>query len=538
MSIRVAICIGDPEVIDTSPPFSNFDFREKRFPNCTPLGRILSQARSLGYRTMVIEKITSSEFALHDDEDLAAAGKTAIGHFKGSDLFRLTFFDQNFRDSRSTQGISEEHFLGYAIVKGNTFEQFTQWVVFESIVNMRRHDNAYFHARKEYQIRSVDKVFSLSGNLFCQQNGITNVCAHAALRVAIASFEGLNDIDYREINQILATSGIPYKPNTGTGLNMDQIRAVLQSKGIGFFEMKLQDKFPFQQYLYGSVESGYPAILIFGTNSSSGQSHAVPVFGHTFNDDTWVPNAEVGYFSKGLGINVMSSEKWVSTYIAHDDNFGSNYCIPRTYFGNPSNQIALGLIPSPCTCNAMIAEIIGVWFLFEVQKILSRLNAKRNEIWLNRLCHALTKNSAIVVTRPILLHQKTYVSHLKEMSGWDGSKLQNDQINGISEYLGGNFWMIEVSLQELFPTNRRKLGEVLIRCDTVPKTEPDLMKSVIIARLPGVWLFPDAQGKIIDADNSLISHTELFSFLKPSPSNTPNRSIYTRLLELMRSLRG
>ncbi|MCS1409971.1 MAG: hypothetical protein M2R45_03159 [Verrucomicrobia subdivision 3 bacterium] len=55
------------------------------------------------------------------------------------------------------------------------------------------------------------------------------------------------------------------------------------------------------------------------------------MFGHTLNRDTWVPFAKSSYFSVGGTHRFLYSDLWVSMFIGHDNNFGSNICIPRYY---------------------------------------------------------------------------------------------------------------------------------------------------------------------------------------------------------------
>ena len=53
----------------------------------------------------------------------------------------------------------------------------------------------------------------------------------------------------------------------------------------------------------------------------------MPVIGHTFSEDMWVPDAD-NYFEKQ---KYYSSERWMSEFLIHDDNFGPYLCLPRNY---------------------------------------------------------------------------------------------------------------------------------------------------------------------------------------------------------------
>ena len=194
------------------------------------------------------------------------------------------------------------------------------------------------------------KPFKVNGYLYAQQNALTNVCAHVALRTAAARFHPNGDMSYREMNQLLGIDHVKVKMGEGSGLTTQQMQRVLEAAGAKCFPADYSNPSanppPFQKYIYGSIESGYPAIVIFGTTDPDGSLHAVPVFGHTLNQDTWVPSADFSYFKIGEGTKYIPSESWLSMFIAHDDNWGSNYCIPRHYLrpkplprrGNPRQR--------------------------------------------------------------------------------------------------------------------------------------------------------------------------------------------------------
>ena len=459
MNLRTCKSLEPPKVFSTKRPFSNFAFRDAHFPLCEPAGRILSQARRLEFKTIVIEKIPSVGFSKDDDSELKKAN---VGFVK-SELFRLSFFKKAFRQPDGIKRCLERDFLGYAILKGNELQNnVKRWIVFESVIFPPRHDNNFTHSKKSYDVRSGAKTFKVRGNLYCQQNGITNVCAHVALRTVISAIVKSGDISYREINRILEKAGKPHE--TGNGLSKEQMKIVLEKKKIGFFEFfqKETAAIPYQKYLYGSIEMGYPALLGFKLKRTGDQveRHIIPVLGHTFNEDTWVPNAESGYFSIGKDTRYVPSEAWVSTYICHDDNFGSNFCIPRLYIGQGAEKeseevYALGTLPKNCMCDPIEAEAVAVDYLYS---IVPKMEA--NIEWVNRLKAAVQKSW--VVLRPVLMSAEKYAAHLYKMRGWDtgGEKIDRNMVNILRQHLKGDLWVVEVSFPELFPANKRKFSSL------------------------------------------------------------------------------
>jgi hypothetical protein len=145
-------------------------------------------------------------------------------------------------------------------------------------------------------------------------------------------------MSYRQMNQLLGFDQVMKKTE---GLNLQQMVKVLEAAGAKCFQADYSKPNaaapPFQKYLYGSIESGYPAIIIFGTTAEDGSLHAIPIFGHTFNQDTWVPNAEGSYFKVGEGTKYIPSESWLSMFVAHDDNWGQTTVFHATIC-NPGNR--------------------------------------------------------------------------------------------------------------------------------------------------------------------------------------------------------
>lgn len=512
MNLRTVKPLGPPRVFLSKKPFSNFTFRDDHFPGCNPLGRILSQARRLGFKAIVMEKIPAVGFAKSDDLEL----KKSTPEFIKSELFRLSFLKRVLRSPVGIKRCRNDDFLGYAILKGNQFRSGTvQWIIFESIVTPPRHDNNYLHSKKSCSVRSDTRLFKIRGNLYCQQNGITNVCAHVALRTIIASLTKKGDVSYREINRILEKVGLPHPPKEH--LSTEQIKAVLENKKIGFYEIwqTQASAIPYQKYLYGSIEIGYPALLGFHFKDPRDQlvGHIIPVIGHTFNEDTWVPNAESSYFTIGKDTRYVPSEAWVSTYICHDDNFGSNYCIPRLYVGQGQKiegVYALGTLPRACKCDPIEAEAVAVDYLYS---IVPTMRAVGNQ-WVNRLKEAVGRSW--VVLRPVLISGEAYVQHLKKIKGWGqkDEKVDRGMISILSQHLHNDFWVVEVSFPELFPANRRKLGEIVLRSDIKPSPQRDY-SSFILARLPGSFLFMQktAEGVVsfVEIPSGINTHSDIVS---------------------------
>jgi len=89
-----------------------------------------------------------------------------------------------------------------------------------------------------------------------------------------------------------------------------------------------------------------------------------------------------------------------------------------------------------------------------------------------------------------------------------------DMILLLRKYLRGRlYWLIELSVPELFSANRRKVGEVLLRADVDPGIKRNF-NNFVIARLPGNFVLYDGGGpsnpRYTFIPSGAKSHVELY----------------------------
>lgn len=508
-ALRETKCLGVPEVLDARPPFSNFDFVEQKFGSCRPLQRILSLARMAEFSTIVLENISSVGYSKEEDEDLLAYGIQP----SDKNLIRISFFKGQFSAVAAIKDQKDSDYLGYAILKVVPTKQHTfRWIVFESVIKASRHVNNYYHVGKEYEILCGDKNFKIKGTIYCQQNGLTSVCAHVALRTAIATTTGYDDVSYKAMNEILKKKGCPHRIEN-RGLTDIQIKSILDDLGIKYsvhvYEPQSNDPIPFQKYIYGSIESGYATLLGFYGRNEVG--HVIPVLGHTFNEDTWVPNAETSYFRIGKNIRYVPSETWVSTYICHDDNFGPHFCLPRQYLTVKDKVIVISFEPAEAKFDAVSAEVVAIEYL---NKIIQSFPEQLANAWSRRLKDAVLVQRGWIVLRPLFMSGAQYITHLNSLTGWEGEKISPDLVKKLAPILKNHYWIVEFSLPELFPANKRKLGEVVLDA-SIAITPQTFSAAYMFARLPGElnWLALDENKKVFlsKIDSGIKTHTQLYS---------------------------
>jgi hypothetical protein len=482
------------ELIDIVRPHSNFDLIDQRFPELVTLRRLFSLVRHHGGRTLVIERLLASKDLAEENEDT----RQIRPEFSRSTAFRFSFFRRSLPDADSLALTTDNELIGYAIVKDDEFGRKHQSRIYESVLRSSNHPNSFIKREPVWVIRVGNKTYRIKGHLYAQQNGLTNCCGHMAVRTAIASFGG-REMSYREMNRILGISLATRKP--GDGINGVEMVKLLEAAGARCFEADYRATSsatppPFQKYVYGSVESGYPAIISFQTTTDVTSYHAIPIFGHTFNSDTWVSSAERSYFQVGAGTRYIPSESWVSMYIAHDDNWGSQYCIPRTYFqtqhpveaavGSGSSAVrecvahVIATVPKNVRVSPIRAEVLAADYLFALRRQLSKL---RRNVWATRLSKHAAQN--LVVLRPILVTTTEYCSHLRRVRDWRHNQIDAGIISALDGLPKKSLWMIEVSLPELFSANLRKVGEVVVRAEK--NLGRNRLSAFFLARLPGYF---------------------------------------------------
>lgn len=410
-----------------SRPHSNFHFVETHFNGLEPLRRIFSQARLLNCSTVLVEKLTEADDATEEDEDLAKVNP----RFRGSECTRLAFF----RHPDLKNGVEKIAPLGYAIVKKDKYndKKNDRLHVFESVLPAVRHPNNFVHGSPEHSFRVGEENFTCQGYLYAQQNHVTKSCAHVALRTILGRFHPESAFSYRRISSLagMQSMGPRFKPE----MQIDQMESVLSALDVKVATAQYGPgvrrlPFPFHSQIYSCVESGFPAIAIFRTRKGRPNiRHAIPVFGHTFNEDSWVAHGS-SYFSVGKSLRYLPSDAWTSMFVAHDDNCGSNFCIPRRYLESEIRAV-LATYPANVDLTGSEAESLGSSILLDIiehARTDGPTGADLPPIWTQRLgWYARDKKT---VHRALLVTRDTYSRHLQALRDWNG---QADDIELVQE---------------------------------------------------------------------------------------------------------
>lgn len=495
MQVEHRIALGEQlAIFPAQAPFSSFKFIESRFKGIDSVRRCFSLARSLGMKTVTLEKIPCVGLLSEENQEILEY----FPDYQFKEALRLCFWK---RDFKSVSHLKSRDLIGYAILKHDKVrsKRYDRWHIFEAVFRKYPHPHNCIPRPKRFKIACSEKVYSIIGILYCQQNSLNKACAQVALRSLLSNHLPEGDISYKKINEL---AGITPKSGRfpGRGLNVIDIRRILDGLGIGFKDIdytqneELRNTLPYQKFLYAGIESGAGALLGFRLSGpdipdDSPPRHIIPFFGHTFNKDTWVPDAELSYFDVGGGVGYVPSENWTSSFIGHDDNFGPNFCVPRCHVNRDNVDYVVELFNKETQYGGVHAEAVSLGFIYSLAP--SIVSASDQNYWIKRLIKFIRDKR--IVLRALFVEKKAYLGHLRNFTDWDGNREAGDFLDRLEAVLPSFVWVVEVSLPQLFPANERKIGEVLLNPFVRPDTSKDIdFDLFLMARIPCYYFFLDS----------------------------------------------
>ncbi|MDR1924761.1 MAG: hypothetical protein LBQ66_10345 [Planctomycetaceae bacterium] len=476
--------------VQTSPEkgHSNFlflrNFLDQRRINqkyIPSLIRIFSLARKLHFKGMLVDQIPCEESEILEEENKVLTQKCI--EYASSEVYKFSFFGKDSEDD-----INTDSFLGYAVLKidRDSHGQPLCNHIFESVIAPPRlsEQNNFLHCRRKYRVsNTLGDGFVIEGSLYAQQNIKTFVCAHVALRAALACILPEGDISYQRLAQLAGKRD---------GLEPADIDRVFT--GLGLHSRKIEfepcphntksQSIPCPEYMremYGFIESGSPVLL--GFELADGRRHIVPVLGHTFNEDSWVPPSNRGYF-KSQNLRFFSSEQWLSSNLIHDDNFGPYYCMPRQFLTKANFRLLYGIGTQKAALHSINAELTAIDFFHQSVSLLAGFSI--GDPWMD-LFQVFADQKRLVL-RAVYISKEEYLEHLQKISA-DDSIDGSSAVGAICKVLPTHFWMVEASMQELFSASRKKFGEVIICPDGEDVTFNPC--SFICMRLPSCVIIRD-----------------------------------------------
>lgn len=421
---------------------------------------------------------------------------------------RLSFLAYPHRTGLKIDVIPEEALLGSALVTmieapGHGCLS----VVSDCVVRCPPLLNNYVHLQRRFNREVRGRFFSVQGTYFCQQDGLTGVCAHAAVRMYLAnhprgpeappSYEYINtDILGLDADRVrrLGTD------TEGGGLNASELVKVLSSYGLNAFihDYDQERDRDYAADVYAAIESQAPALLAFRTNRAR---HVVVAVGHTLNTDLWLPQVQLEYFEEDDGPQHHRSNMWVEDYIVHDDNFGMLQCLPARCLGASPNaadgasKAVLNLLGFGGKALACISDRQGnvdgknaeIFALDILYNVLPQLAPSGEEmVWLHRLREAVRADRKGPVLRTFQTSKNDYLGHLRLIRDREDSALEPRAVDLAETVLPDHFWITEFTLPDLYTANKRKLGELLCSASDPGTSDPSGgMPEFLLLRLPG-----------------------------------------------------
>lgn len=481
---------------------SFFDLVREHFRQCPerkePFHRFLGWMRVLGAETYTVEDL---EIVGELNDEREALQHAVMGSVQ-SKVTRFSFFSTaSTNNVRDHDEVPNDALVGYAVVARQQLQGQTISYVLESVISwppaaasnkngLSGRENYYIHSLRNQNTtvgtQEGHRDFSIIGPFFTQQNGLTSVCAHAAIRCSLNSMSAYTGVKVtnKHINDVLHLpyDAIPPTLDSGDnaalvagleGLKASQIKTAIERISEGYlttesFAVTFDVYTDFDRFLYPYMESGFPVILgVNGWDYAAQRNikHVVTVLGHTLNADRWTPEARAYYGQPQHG-DFYSACDWTDHYIVHDDRQGQ-FCtiqsdILRTIFipaRNPQIHpvLALAVIPKDIQLTGHALEPISV------DVISLMLNGRKNSESLGRWeaeLHLIIKEkplNPIFVTRVTLQDRDVYRAHLYKNLNGPLTSSQHQQLQELPDKI----WVCEVTLPSLYTANAKKFGEVI-----------------------------------------------------------------------------
>src|SRR5205085_6011842 len=169
--------------------------------------------------------------------------------------------------------------------------------------------------------------------------------------------------------------------------------------------------------LHSILASGYPALIIFRT--ASGDEHVVTAFGYTHNPDEWRSEGVNAYLRSAPIVPYYPSTQWVDHFLVHDDNVGPYYTIDISTVMDFKVSTVIGLTPPDVRSYPAMVEMAAA------EALKSILGQVPDSVWGRRL------QRYPLILRTTLRSREEYRSHLKNLVGYDKSRLTPDELTWV-----------------------------------------------------------------------------------------------------------
>ncbi|MBJ7410403.1 MAG: hypothetical protein JHD15_08570 [Phenylobacterium sp.] len=450
-----------------------------------PLHRLCTLARKMHVRSIVIEDALERPDVAAEIEHLEAWAPVKTGEVTAAAVSFLT------RPRGRAGPPAAEDLIGQAVIITFPVDGGQRSYVHEAVFRLPRSGrrapqpllNNYVPVVTAATVEIRGARHDIEAAVFHQQNGVTSVCVHSTVRCLLRNLAH-RTVSTAELNAVWAFAGGRHEVNTV------KLKAAFEHYGVRPVPYDLTDKnAPIGHSVEDTTwrtltclaESGTSGVLIFEPVGPA--SHVVPVLGFTLNTDEWLPQAAPAYL-EGRPQEETSSA-WVDHLVVHDDLLGPYYCISRSgLFERPTGRratlkpnAALALLPPAVEVSPVQAEEVAREAFAKIHPALRRHGFGTGVWW-----DLLTRDRARRVYRTTLVRRDDYIAGLRSAPFRRNAKADAlETLADLESKIPEQFWLVELTLPQLFVGNRAKLGELLI--EVAPA---DDLAAVAGFRLPGV----------------------------------------------------
>ena len=364
-----------------------------------------------------------------------------------------------------------------------------RWNIYESMLHPPVDAMSVVPNTNTFEIKCKDKLFTISGVLFCGEDGLSKSCVHTTMR-SIASLALNRDVSFQEILSIECLRG----KDPVEGMSVKEIHAVFDALKVPYnsVDFSMMDAMNAglpkpEEFILSAISAGSGAFLGFAVSDFN---HLISVYGYIYDPVSVDFLTTAHYFKADRDVG-RSISHWIGSYVCNDGNLGTYYHLPKN-----SPVISNATFISACLCHpahydAIQAEAIASNVLSSVIGSLP----KTTEYWIQRLHHASTTNELIL--HATLLPCSKYLTYLSSVRDWHRFKESSDLITILKEHLDEPFiWVVEYSLADLIPSFQ-KLGEVVL-LDTLITYDGSsgLMDLMILTRMPSSYFLNNKDGLV------------------------------------------
>jgi hypothetical protein len=453
-----------------------------------PIHRICTLSRKMGVASVVIEDGLKRPEVAEEIAHLEEWAQVADGEVTAR---TFTFLFSGKRAKRDYAGIRQGAVMGQATIITFPMADGPRSYVYESIFRVPGKKsgseqllNNHVTVTGNFSISVGGAQHEVCGSYFCQQNGVTSICAHSAVRTLVRSLTN-SLVTVPELNRMWN-----YSPETRSGTT-DQVVQALSHFGMSpvRYNLKRNAVGPDAGWDLPALlaDSASPSLLILAGNAVD---HVVPILGHTMNSDEWHP---IGTTLHVDGTEtVSSSSMWTDHLVIHDDLLGPYYCLSKAGLMNAREsrlepKLVIAVLPPNVLVSPSQAEDFARQILHLLMEDLDPIELNKGRWWQHLLDGRERR-----VFRTTLIDRSDYLATLPDSD--DHFWIKRELLAILPERM----WMSEISVPNLFLANRAKLGEILVSTDAFPSdADPaTILEAMIGFRLPSMigWADPGEDG--------------------------------------------